>query len=821
MSGLFNDVTLYAEVLLPLSVQGTFTYRVPLELNDEVLAGKRVMVQFGRKKVYSGLIQSIHEQPPKDYQAKYILAVLDDTPLVPAQQLRFWEWMSTYYLCTIGEVMSAALPSAFKMESQSKLVLRNAHYEDLVLDQAEKSILMQLERVGELTIDQADKLSGKKSTYKIIQSLYARGLIWINEELQGGYTPKSKTCIVIHPDHRDHADPDQLYQLIGNRAVVQLTVARLLLELDPLFQGVDRANFLSTNNLGPGAVKALVEKGILLEFSRDVDRIAAVDESDLLENNLTSEQLHVLNALKASFEEKSIALLQGVTASGKTHIYIRLIEETLARGEQVLYLLPEISLTTQLIQRLQAYFGNRIQVTHSRFNPNERAEVWYKILDRECDILLAPRSGIFMPFSNLGLIIIDEEHEVSFKQHEPNPRYHARDAAIVLAGMYKARVLLGSATPSLETYQNANSGKFGYSRLDNRFSGVMPPVYHVVDMREERRLGTNRGIFSKQLIDALIETRDGGQQSILFLNRKGYVPTTECAECSWTPKCIRCDISLTYYRRDNCLRCHFCGYQTDPYPSCPSCGGKDLRMSGYGTERIETELQNILPELRIQRFDQVTARTRRAYENIIGDFEAGKTDVLIGTQMLTKGLDFRNVLLVGILDADHALNFPDFRAYERSFQLMVQVGGRAGRRDRQGMVYIQTNHPKHKVISNVVDYDYDAMVQSELEERRKFHYPPYTRLVRITVKHKDHQITERAADYLNFLLRPSFGDQLLGPEEPFITRIRGLYQRQFLLKMETVKDRKSMKAILADKVQVVRKSKEYAKVRFVIDVDPM
>lgn len=820
MPDLLSHTTLYVEVLLPLNLAQFYTYRVPFEWNEEVAVGKRVIVQFGRKKVYSALILSISEQPPEKYQAKYILSVMDDLPIVNDTQLRFWEWVAQYYMCTMGEVMNAALPSALKLESQSKVVLRDEIPEDIVLDKHEIPVIDNLRKLGELTMDQVDKLSGKKSTYKIVQSLYEKGLIWINEEIQGGYKAKVRKFLVLNESFKTEEEFEETISALERRAPKQLEALLAMMSADRDMEGVDRAEFISEHDLSTSAVNALIDKQIFIQYEKEVDRLEEVDDSELRVNQLTVPQKQIYEALHDSYKDKEIALLQGVTSSGKTHIYISLIEEQIKKGKQVLYLLPEISLTTQLIRRLQAYFGNSVVVTHSRFNNNERAEVWYKLLNKEIDILIAPRSGVFMPFDNLGLIVVDEEHENSYKQNEPNPRYNARDASIVLARMHGAKVLLGSATPSLESYRNALDGKYGFRHLEGRYSGVQVPEYEIVDMRLERRLNTNNGIFSGRLLDEIKQAHAEGKQSILFLNRKGYVPITECVECSWTPKCIRCDISLTYYRKDNCLRCHFCGYQIKPINECPSCGNTDIRMTGYGTERVETELQTILPDLAIQRFDQATARTKSAYERIIGDFEAGRTDILVGTQMLTKGLDFQNVTLVGILDADHALNFPDFRAYERSFQQMIQVGGRAGRREIQGKVLIQTNQPSHRALNQVVQTDYKGMYELEVEEREKFNYPPFWRLVRITVKHKDYFLTEKAADYLNWLLKKDFGDFILGPEEPFVTRIRGLYLRQLLIKLDPEKSRRAMKAVIALKVDQFRKTKEYRGVRLVVDVDP-
>jgi primosomal protein N' (replication factor Y) len=820
LAELFEHTTLYCEVLLPLALDQAYTYRVPFELNEEVSIGKRVVVQFGSKRIYSGLIKSISEEPPKGYQAKYILSVLDDLPILSDKQLPFWKWIASYYMCSLGEVMNAALPSAMKLESQSKLVLRKQVDLLTILDESEKPIVEHLQKLGELSIDQADKLSGKKNIYKIIQSLYDKEIIWINEELHHAYQPKTRNYVCLDEAYRSPKEQKILFESLETRASKQLEVLMRLITADKDHRGVDKLEFISKYGLSPSSVKSLIDKGILFQYEEILQRTAVVSEDDLKTNQLNEVQQGIYESLMNDFQEKPIALLQGITSSGKTHIYIALIEEMLRLGKQVLYLLPEISLTTQLIRRIQAYFGNLVMVTHSRFNANERVEIWYKLLNKEISILMAPRSGVFMPFSDLGLVIVDEEHENSFKQSEPSPRYNARDASIVLAQIHDAKVLLGSATPSIESNYNALAGKYGFAHLESRYSGVHVPAYHVVDMRAERRERSNVGIFSRTLLKALEETKAAGQQSILFLNRKGYVPITECTECSWTPRCIRCDISLTYYRKDHCLKCHFCGYQIKPLTQCPACSNTEIKMSGYGTERIEAELQTILPDLIIQRFDQVTARTKKAYEDIIGSFERGETDVLVGTQMLTKGLDFQNVLTVGILDADHALNFPDFRSFERSFQQMIQVGGRAGRRDIQGNVFIQTNQPEHHVIDQVVNHDYRGLYEKEIAEREKFQYPPFNRLITITIKHKDFFVVEKAADYLNWMLRPLYGDFLLGPMEPHVSRIRSLYIRNFLLKLDPSKKRGELKTKLKEMIAQFKKNKDYKSVRVIVDVDP-
>ena len=523
-----------------------------------------------------------------------------------------------------------------------------------------------------------------------------------------------------------------------------------------------------------------------------------------------------------SFEKASISNLGlGNVAAAYWNLEpAQLIEDCIRKGKQVLYLLPEISLTTQLIKRIQTYFGDRVLVNHSKFNKNERLEIWQKIKNQEADVLLAPRSGIFMPFNDLGLIIVDEEHENTYKQSEPSPRYQARDSSIVLGQITGAKILLGSATPSVESMHNAKQEKYGLVHLSNRFSGVTPPEFEVVDMRDEKKKHKNKGIFSSVLLQHIQKNLENKEQVILFLNRKGYVPITECNECSWSPRCIHCDITLTYYRKENRLRCHFCGYNIAPVSQCPACGNTAMKMLGYGTERIESELATLFTSARIQRLDYESTRTKSAFENIITGFENKEIDILVGTQMLTKGLDFDNLSLVGILDADHALNFPDYRAFERSFQLFTQVGGRAGRRKTQGKVIIQANQPEHPVIQQVMNGDYAGFFDKEIEDREKFHYPPFGRLIKITVKHKDYLHTEKAAEMLAYLLREKLGGMMLGPEEPYVTKIRGLFIRQILIKIVPPMPLKGVKNVLSEKLQIFKTNKDYRQVRVVVDVDP-
>lgn len=819
---LFNDYTsLYVKVLLPLALPQEYTYRIPQEYNEEVAVGKRVIVQFGKKRIYAALIVEIDEKPPETYQAKYILSVLDNLPIVSNDQLTFWKWIARYYLCSWGEVMNAALPNALKLQSETTIELNlDVDIASIVLDATELPIVEHLKVAGSLTLDQVSDLLKSKSSFKQIHSLYEKGIIHIREDLHERYKPKLKRFIRFTEAHQNNEAMSDLFASLETSKTQQLNVVMQLLSHDPSYEGVDKLEFIANHHLSPSSVRTLIKNNVIEEFQLAVDRVVYEGSEETKENQLTDEQFKVYEEIKTWFEEKEVVLLHGVTSSGKTHVYIQLIEDCLNQGKQVLYLLPEISLTTQLIKRIQTYFGDKVLVNHSKFNNNERLEIWQKIKDNEAQVLLAPRSGIFMPFSDLGLIIVDEEHENTYKQSEPSPRYQARDASIVLGQIANAKVLLGSATPSIESMQNAKVGKYGFVELSNRFSNVTPPEFEVVDMRDEKKKRKNKGLFSSVLVEHIKSTLANKEQVILFLNRKGYVPITECNECSWSPRCIQCDITLTYYRKENRLRCHFCGYNIQPISQCPACGNTAMKMVGYGTERVESELTELFGEARIQRLDYETTRTKSAFENIITGFEKKEIDILIGTQMLTKGLDFEALSLVGILDADHALNFPDFRAFERSFQLFTQVGGRAGRRNKQGKVIIQANQPEHFVIQQVTDSDYTSFYDKEVGEREKFHYPPFGRLIKITVKHKDYLHTEKAADMLAHLLRPQLGGMMLGPEEPYVTKIRGLFIRQILIKIIPPMPLKGIKNHLQEKLLIFKTNKDYRQVRVIVDVDP-
>lgn len=819
-----EKTTLFVTVLLPLPLEKEYTYRIPQELNEEVETGKRVVVQFGRKKVYSGLIIDIYEEPPSDYEAKYILSILDDQPLISKIQLDFWKWIAKYYMSPLGLVMNVALPGGLKLQSESRIVLNQDQVELGMpeLDPLEEIILNELYQGREPTIDEVAGLIQKKSPHKYLKSLYEKNLIFIVEDIKERYQPKLLKHIGLSTDFQSDESLKQVFDELERRAPKQLAVLMNLLSDGNRSKVVPKAEFRKQHKLSEAAIKGLINKGILTEEIVQVDRVKTDYPDDLKVNRLLDFQEKAADKVRKFWTEDKPVLLMGDTSSGKTHIYIRLIEEAIERGEQVLYLLPEISLTTQLIQRIQAYFGEIVMVSHSRFSENERMEIWDKIHSAEVKILVAPRSGIFMPFQKLGLIIVDEEHESSFKQFEASPSYSARDCSIVLANLWKAKVILGSATPSIESFYNGRHDKYGLVKVEGRYSGVEMPEFEVVDMLEEQRKKMNNGLFSSVLLQQIQEAIEQKEQVILFQNRKGYVPVVECDVCGWAPKCVNCDITLTYYKKENKLKCHYCGYNRGPISDCPACGNHSLIMKGYGTERIEDELSLIMPNLRIQRFDQNTTRTKTSFKKIISDFERGEIDVLIGTQMITKGLDFDHVNLVGIMDADHSLNFPDFRAFERSFQLMVQVAGRAGRRKKQGKVIIQTRQAEHPVILQTKNYDYQDLYEQELIGRQNFHYPPFSRLILLTLKHKNYHVLAAGSEMLTNQLKYGLGDRVLGPEEPYVGRIRNLYLMNILIKIDHKNQHLGKhKAFIRKVIRNFKTAKDYQSVKISINVDPL
>lgn len=776
--------TLFIEVILPLAISKTYTYRIPFELNDRVAAGKRVVVQFGKSKLYTAIVYHISEKAPSLYEAKYILDILDDEPVVNRTQIDLWEWMADYYLCILGEVMQAALPAAFKLASETRVILhRNLSYDKSALTDKEFLIVDALEIQPELRVSEIVKLLGQKTVFPLLKALLEKGIIFISEEVVEKYKPRIKKIIRLNPVYDDAGNRKALFEVL-ERAPKQLDALLTYIKLAREQSQITKPALQEAAGAGAAVIKALIDKEIFIEEILEVSRLQD-DENDLQPDFILSDdQQQVFNDVNKQLQEKDVLLLHGITSSGKTLIYIRLIENILAQDRQVLYLLPEIALTSQIVERLRRYFGNKIGVYHSRFSDNERAEVWQKVLKNGYRIILGARSAVFLPFVNLGLIIVDEEHEVSYKQFDPAPRYHARDTAIFLAGLHQAKILLGSATPSLESYYNAKIGKYGFAELSERYGGVKLPLIEVVSVPEETKRKTMQSHFTSVLINEIGEALSRKAQVILFQNRRGYTPFLLCATCGYSPSCVNCDVSLTYHKSSGKLHCHYCGYKQDVLNSCPACGSAKIEQKGFGTEKIEDELKLIFPVAKIARMDLDSTRARNSFQQLISDFEDGLIDIMVGTQMVAKGLDFSNVTTIGIISADSMLNFPDFRAFERSFQMLSQVAGRAGRRDKQGKVIIQAYDINHRVINQVIQNDYLTLFETETAERRNFRYPPFYRLIQINIKHKEMQKLDRIADALSRTLKQQFGGRVLGPEAPLIGRIRNYYIQQVLIKIE-------------------------------------
>jgi primosomal protein N' (replication factor Y) len=812
--------TFFVDVVLPLYLPKAYTYRVPFHLNEQIAIGKRVVVQFGVKRVYAALIIGIHNQPPLEYTAKYIQDVIDLEPVVSQVQLAFWKWMEEYYLCTAGEIMDAALPSGLKLESQTKIFLnpeKTFAYGDL--DDKEYLIVEALELHQEISIDEAGELLRLKTIIPVIKSLYEKGIVMIREEIQETYRPKLLTCIRFTEKYRD--SEEEVRKLFDSleKTPKQLEVLMTFVSAFPGSADIPKKALLEKSKASQSSLNTLVNKGVFEIYEIEIDRIAQ-GAAVHAEIDLTPAQQKALGEIHLSFESKETVLLHGVTSSGKTLVYSKLIREQVEKGKQVLYLLPEVALTSQIIQRITAIFGNTVCVWHYKFNDFERLEIWNKIREGKFKIIIGTRSSVFLPFHELGLIIVDEEHDQSYKQSDPAPRYHARDAAVVLAGLHSAKTLLGTATPSVETYYNVHQQKYGLVQINERFAGMQMPEILLADVSQATKDKTIRFNFTPELLEKIKEALGKKEQVILFQNRKGYVPVTECMQCAWTPHCVNCDITLTFYKHLNILKCHYCGYKTKPVEVCGACGSVKMKLVGFGTEKIEDDLRQLLPEVKIARLDYDTTRSREGHTRIINDFRLRNVDVLVGTQMVSKGLDFENVTVVGIMDADQSINIPDFRSAERAFQILTQVSGRAGRLHKKGEVIIQTRRPYLDIFQLVMDNNFEALYLHELEERQKFMYPPFTRLIRLTLKHKDENELKKGSEALAIVLRKELGEMVLGPETNYISRIQNLYIRNILIKIphHTVSLKKS-KEFIRSAIRGFIIQKENKSLRVYIDVD--
>jgi primosomal protein N' (replication factor Y) (superfamily II helicase) len=816
-----NSQNIYVEVILPLPVEGSFTYSIP-KSELEISVGQRVVVQFGSRKLYTAIVIDVHTTKPTLYEAKDILSVLEETNVVNPIQINFWKWISKYYMSRLGDVMNVALPSSLKLASESKIIVHPNFDGDMgELSDKEHAIITNLTLKDKLTVSEVIDLTNTNSVFPIINELIRKEVVQIEEELHDSFKSKSLLFVDLVGEELDSysekvKNAKKQEELLQNFIQYKMQYPKKKWTVSEI---------LKKTNISRGILNALVVKGILKIEKSEVSRL--IPSYDKIEEikKLTKKQEVAFQEIKSSFQKKDVCLLHGVTSSGKTEIYIKLIEEQLKKGKQVLYLLPEIALTTQIINRLRKHFGNKVGVSHSRMNNNERVEIWNAVKEKDSKkaqypIMLGARSSLFLPFDNLGLIIVDEEHEPSFKQHQPSPRYHARDAAIYISSLHKSKVLLGSATPCLETYYNTQNNKFGLVELNSRFGDIQLPEIHIVDIKRAHQKKQMEYHFSPFLIKNIQEVLKKEKQIILFQNRRGFAPLLECNKCSWTPKCNNCDVSLTYHKHSHSLRCHYCGYNIEKTLSCKSCGHNEMADKGFGTEQIEEELKVLFPEARTKRMDHDTTRKKHDYSQIINEFERGVVDILVGTQMVTKGLDFDNVALVGVLNADSMLKFPDFRALERSYQLMSQVAGRAGRKGDRGKVIIQTFDEKHDIIHQVKNHDYTSMCKKQLEERKIFRYPPFCRIISINLQHKNEQKLDNLSSKFAVSLRKSFGNRVLGPESPGVSKIRNYYHKNILLKIETEASVKDAKIILNNLIVKYRDLKDFRSVRINIDVDP-
>lgn len=815
-----DQLATFTVIILPLPLHKLYTYRVPSEMVDDIAPGKRVIVQFGKKKFYSAIVYQITHTPPQEYEAKYIHAILDDSPIVSEQQFRFWNWISSYYLCTLGDVMNAALPAPFKLESETLVMLNpDAELGSIALTDKEFLITEALTVAPHLSISEISAILDVKNVFGVLKGLYTKGVIVYTEDIKEKYKPKTITCIKLADGLDNEKALSELFAKL-EKTPKQLDVLMALVHLKNQTEHVSKKQLIEFGDFSESALKTLVKKEILQEYKHAIDRLIIPNE--IVDTfTLNAEQNQAYELTTQYFTEKDVVLLHGITSSGKTHVYVKLIEEQLDKGKQVLFLLPEIALTSQIVQRIRKYFGDKAISFHSKFSQNERVEIWQKVNSGTPLVIIGARSSIFLPFKELGLIIVDEEHETSYKQQDPAPRYHARDAAIFLAYTWQAKTLLGSATPSFESYHNARMGKYGLVELKNRFGSVLLPDMIIGNISEDTRTKSMHGYLTNILYQAIEHALNANEQIILFQNRRGYAPIMECNTCNWIPRCINCDINLTYHKYNDSMKCHYCGHTTKPPSNCIACGSHHVTLKGFGTEKIEDEIKIQFPKARVLRLDLEASKSKNGHEQIIRSFEQHEADILIGTQMISKGLDFGNVSLVGVINADQLLYFPDFRAHERAYQLLTQVGGRAGRKAQQGKVIIQSNTPNHHVLQEVLAQRYQNLYANEILDREKFGYPPHTRLIKLIIKHRDYNTCEKAAFSLQKMLFKRLGTNVIGPESPYIGRARNLFIKEILVKIDKASPNLGQvkQFIFTCMLQVIN-DKEFKSIIIFADVDP-
>lgn len=827
------DDSLFADVILPIPLDYRFTYRIPAAFHARIKVGVRVIVQFGKRKFFSALVYRLHQnQPSGEFEMKDIDAILDEEPVIGIRQFQLWEWIANYYCCTLGEVYKAALPSGLKLESQTKICINPDAIISNEITDKENAILLLLESRKSATIQDLNRFLGQQSSLAVLKLLLEKNAVLVEEQLRESYKPKVVSTVRLNPEYCAEDKLNELLDQLARKAKKQEQLLKIFLSEtvygDQNLAEIGKKELLEIANASEAALKGLEEKQILEVFQKETGRISRNHSADLLIKELSESQQKAHDEIVDQFKEHQTVLLHGVTSSGKTEIYIRLIEEQLKLGRQVLYLVPEIGLTTQIINRLKTAFGDLAGIYHSKFNDSERVEIWFNVLGNGSGrttnpyrVVLGARSAIFLPFSDLGLIIVDEEHENSYKQFDPAPRYNARDMAILMGNLHGAKVLLGSATPSYETYFNARSNKYGLVNLTERFQGIELPVLIPANTQEATKRKLMRSIFTPELFSEITAALSNKEQVILFQNRRGFAPYVQCGSCGNIPKCKYCDVSLTYHKNRSSLICHYCGHTTSMISKCSECGADDIKTRGFGTEKIEDEIKQLFPDARVARMDLDTTRAKRAYEQLIWQFETGKIDILVGTQMVTKGLDFDHVRVVGVLNADNLLNYPDFRSYERSFQLITQVSGRAGRKNKQGRVIVQTSQPNHPVILDVADNNFNQLFNRQMAERKMFRYPPYFRLIKVVVKHQNRERLDLASTHLATALRALFSKNVLGPEYPVVGKIQTWFQKEILIKVPRDGKIQEAKAKIMELINKIKTQPNNSSLIVYADVDPM
>lgn len=807
----------FVDVILPLPIPKAFTYLVTEEEYDFIQPGFRIVVPFGNKKKYAALSHRTHQNTPP-YEAKSIEYIIDQHAVVNFRQLELWEWISHYYMSPLGSVFRTAVPSILLLESETELHFHNANSEDIKLSTGAAQLLNALEQYGKLSLSDVVKLDLSKSPYRLAQELLNHDLIHVREEVYTKFTPKQQKQLALAPTYKSEGALQALLVEIERYPKQRETLLQLMQQ-----QGsIQKSVFLGMPSVSKSAVETLIKKGVLDQQTVVVDRLAAKTEAETPLQPLTSPQQQALASLYEDRNQTNRFLLHGVTASGKTEVYMHLIQEVIQQEKQVLFLVPEIALTTQLIQRLYVHFGKSMAVYHSRYTPSERVEVWNKVLAQNpsAQLIVGARSAVLLPFSNLGLIIVDESHEVAYKQFESNPRYHARDVAVVLAGLHQAKIVMGSASPSIESTHNSRNGKYNLVEIKERYRGFSMPTIECVDLKLSQKKKQMNGHFSQTLIDAISKTIDAQEQVILFQNRRGFSTFVNCTACGHVPQCPSCDVSLTYHKHNENLKCHYCGYTVLSHAHCVACGTAHPKPMGLGTQQIEAEIQNLFPDARVGRMDSDTTKGKHGHRDLINRFAQHELDILVGTQMLTKGLDFGRVTLVGVVLADGLLNFQDFRAHERAFQMLLQVSGRAGRKDRQGRVLIQTYDNNHTVLQQLQQYDYDSMFSVQLKQREEFDYPPFVRLIQIELKHKNFSALQEAANWFSQALHNQFS-QVLGPQSPPVGRIRNQFLMQVLLKLPASQSAAPAKEQLMRICKRFEQIAAFRSVRLTIDIDPI